>query len=148
MPWHIELKFGIRLSFSATEPKAQIHYCDHVLSFVRCSFVCQSLTFHIFHEPLNGIQRNLTGSNISTSSSKFVVFFLADRKKKMAALVSDWLRYCLLLLWNRWTASTKFDRKHDLHDIYQFCVFRVDQKKHGCPCLWFGETFLLLLWNC
>ena len=32
-----------------------------------------------------------------------VCVFRADRKNKMAALASDWLRYFLLLLWNRWT---------------------------------------------
>ena len=99
---------------------------------------------------LTGIQRNLTGSKILTSSTKFVFFgligktawppwpligwdifdfssetaeqnstkldrkqdlnvlylvcvLLADRKNKMAARVSDWLRHFWLLLWNRWT---------------------------------------------
>ena len=47
---------------------------------------------------LNGIQRNLMGSKISTSSTKFV-FFRADLKNKMAALASDWLRHFWLLLW-------------------------------------------------
>ena len=51
-------------------------------------------------KPLNGIQRNLTGSKISTSSTKFV-FFRADQKNKMADLASDWLRHFWLLLWNR-----------------------------------------------
>ena len=53
-------------------------------------------------KPLNGIQRNLTGSKISTSSTKFV-FFGVPRKNKLAALASDWLRQFWLLLWNRWT---------------------------------------------
>ena len=48
-------------------------------------------------KPLNGIQRNLTESKISTSSTKFV-FLGADQKNKMAALVSDWLRHFRLLL--------------------------------------------------
>ena len=52
-------------------------------------------------KPLNGFQRNLTGSNISTSPTKFCVF-CADRKNKMAALASDWLRHFQLLLWNHW----------------------------------------------
>ena len=101
-------------------------------------------------KPLNGFHWNLTGSKISTPSTKFVFFgpigktrwppwpligwdifdfssetaernstkldrkqdlkalyqvcvFLADRKNKMAALASDWLRHFRLLLWNRWT---------------------------------------------
>ena len=39
-------------------------------------------------KPLNRIQPNLTGSKISTSSTKFV-FLEADWKNKMAALASD-----------------------------------------------------------
>ena len=40
-----------KVIFSAPEPKAQVHYCDHVLSVVRpsvCLSVRPSLTFHIF----------------------------------------------------------------------------------------------------
>ena len=189
--------------FSAPEPKAQVHYCDHVLSVaVRPSSILRlSVDFSYFQlllwncwmefnetwqearsqcplpslcflgpsekqdgrpglwlaetfltsfKPLNGIQRNLTGSKISTSSTKFVfsgpirntrwppwpligrdIFdfssetaeqnlskhdrkqdlnvlyqvcvFPADRKNKIAALASDWLRHFRLLLWNHWT---------------------------------------------
>ena len=53
-------------------------------------------------KPLNRIQRNLTESKISTSSTKFV-FFGPIVKNKMAALASDWLRHFRLLIWNRWT---------------------------------------------
>ena len=108
--------------FSAPEPKAQVHYCDHALSVVRPSVVnfshyrlllwnhwtefnktwqearsqrpLSSLCFSGRSEkqdgrpglwlaetfstsplkPLNGIQQNLTGSKISTSSTKFVFF--------------------------------------------------------------------------
>ena len=102
----------------------------------------------------NGIQGNLTGSKISTSSTKFVFFgpigkarwpqwpligrdifdfssetternstkldrkqdlnvlyqvcvFWADRKNKITALASDWLRHFRLLLWNRWKEFNK-----------------------------------------
>ena len=41
-------------------------------------------------KPMNGIQQNLTGSKISTSSTKFV-FFRADRKKKQDDRPSLWL---------------------------------------------------------
>ena len=203
---------GLFSFFSAPEPKAQVHYCDHALSVVRRPSVCLSVCLSVrpssvvnfphfrlllwnrrtefnetWQEPrsqrplpslcflgrwekqdgrpglwlaetfstsslklLNGIQLNLTGSKISTSSTKFVFFgpigktrwppwpligwdifdffsetaernstkldrkqdlnvlyqvcvFRADRKNKMAALASDWLRHFLLLLWNRWT---------------------------------------------
>ena len=36
-----------------------------------------------------------------------VCVFRADRKNKMAALASDWLRHFRLLLWNRWTEFNK-----------------------------------------
>ena len=76
---------------------------------------------------LNRIQRNLTGSKISTSSTKFV-FFGAIRKTR-------WLPWPLIgwdifnfssetAEWN----STKLDRKEDLYVLYQVCVFRADWK--------------------
>ena len=34
---------------------------------------------------------------------QFCILFRADRKNKIAASASDWLRNCRLLLWNRWT---------------------------------------------
>ena len=52
-------------------------------------------------KPLKRIQRNLTGSKISTSSTKFV-FFESIGKNNMAALASDLLKNFRLLLWNRW----------------------------------------------
>ena len=98
--------------FSAPEPKAQVHYCDHVLSVVRRpSSVRPSVVVNFSQEGrsqrplpylcfsgrsekqdgrpglwlaetfstsplkrLNGIQRNLMGSKISASSTKFVFF--------------------------------------------------------------------------
>ena len=114
------------LVFSAPEPKAQVHYCDHALSVVRPSVRPSVINFSHFRlllwnrwtefnetwqearsqrplpslcfsgrsekqdgrpglwlaetfstsplKPLNGIQQNLTGSKISTSSTKFVFF--------------------------------------------------------------------------
>ena len=193
-----DLRSAKHAVFSAPEPKAQVHYCDHALSVVRPSVVnfshfqlllwnhwtefnetwqearyqrpLPSLCFSGRSEkqdgrpglwlaetfstsplkPLNGIQQNLIGSNISTFSTKFVFFgpiektrwppwpligwdifnfssetaernstklnrkqyfnvlyqvcvFRTNRKNKMAALASDWLRHFRLLLWNRWT---------------------------------------------
>ena len=93
-------------------------------------------------KPLNGIQRNLTGSKISTSSTKFM-FFLAHRKNKMAALASDWLRHFGLFLWNHWT---------EFNETWQEARFQRplpglwfsgrSEKQDGRPCLWLAETFL------
>ena len=41
---NMQISQGVACLFSSPEPKAQVHYCDHVLSVVRLS----SLTFHIF----------------------------------------------------------------------------------------------------
>ena len=79
-------------------------------------------------KPLNRIQRNLTGSKISTSFTKFV-FFGPIRKTRWP----PWP----LIGWDIFDFSsktvernlTKLDRKQDLKVLYQFCVFRADRKK-------------------
>ena len=124
---------------------------------------------------LNRIQQNLSGSKISTSSTKFVFFgpigktrwppwslicwdifdfssetaernstkltrkqdlnvlyqvcvFGADRKNKMAALTSDWLRYFWLLLWNCWTIFNEtWQEARSLRPLPSF-VLRADRK--------------------
>ena len=66
--------------FSAPEPKAQVHYCDHALSVVRpsvCLSVVRPLTFYTFD------------------------FFSETAGRN----------------------SKKLDRKQDLNDLYQVCVF-------------------------
>ena len=98
-------------------------------------------------KPLNGIQRNLIGSKISTSSTKFV-FFGPIRKTRWP----PWP----LIGWDIFdfsseTAeqnSTKFDRKQDLNVLYQVCVFRADPKnKMAALASDWLRHFRLLLWN-
>ena len=63
--------------FSAPEPKAQVHYCDHASSVGRrllFTFSTSSL------KPMNGIQQNLTGSKISTSFTKFVFWGQSEKQ--------------------------------------------------------------------
>ena len=130
----IEFKFGLFFSkeetfpwntqfFSASEPKAKVHYCDHALSVVR-----PSLTFHIFYFSSETTEQNSTKLDRKQEPNILyqVCVFRADRKNKMAALASDWLRHFRLLLWNRWT-ELKLDRKQDLNILYQVFVFRADQ---------------------
>ena len=75
--------------FFAPEPKAQVHYCDHVLSVV-----CRpsSLTFHIFDFSSETAEQNLTKlyRKVDLNVLYQVCVFRADRKNKMAALASDW----------------------------------------------------------
>ena len=140
-------------------------------------------------KPLNGIQRNLTGSKISTSSTKFVFFgpigktrwppwpligwdifdfssetaeqnstkfdrkqdlnvlyqvcvFRADRKNKMAALASDWLRHFRLLLWNRWTEFNEtWQEARSQRLLPSLCFSGRSEKQDGHPGLWLAETF-------
>ena len=140
-------------------------------------------------KPLNGIHRNLTGSKISTPSTKFVFFrpigktrwppwpligwdifdfssetdernskkldrkqdlkvlyqvcvFRADRKNKMAALVSDWLRHFRLLLWNHWTKFNEtWQEARSQHPLPSLCFSGRSEKQNGRPGLWLAETF-------
>ena len=82
--------------FSAPEPKAQVHYCDHALSVVRPL----SLTFHIFIFSSETNERNSTKLDRKQDLNVLyqVSVFRADQKNKMAALASDWLRHFRLLL--------------------------------------------------
>ena len=140
-------------------------------------------------KPLNGIKRNLTGSKISRSSTKFVFFglirrtrrppqpligwdildffsetaernstkpdkkedlnvlyqvcvFRADRKNKMAALASDWLRHFRLLLWNRWAEFNEtWQEARSQRLLPSLCFLGWSEKQDGRPSLWLAETF-------
>ena len=138
-------------------------------------------------KPLNGIQRNLTGSKISTSSTKFVFFgpigktrwppwpligwdifdfssetaegnstklvrkqdlnvlyqvcvFRADRRNKMAALASDWLRHFRLFLWYRWTEFNEtWQEARCQRPLPSLCFPGRSEKQDGHPGLWLAD---------
>ena len=140
-------------------------------------------------KPLNRIQQNLTGSKISTPSTKFVFFgpiqktrwppwpligsdifdfssetaernstkldtkqdlnalyqvcvFRANRKNKMAALASDWLRHYRLLLWIRWTEFNEtWQEARSQRPLPSLCFSGQSKKQDGRPGLWLAETF-------
>ena len=92
-------------------------------------------------KPLNGIQRNLTGSKISTPSTK-VVFFGLIGKNKMAALASDWLIHFRLLLWNRWTQFNEtWQKARSQSPLPSLCFSSRSEKQDGRPGLWLADTF-------
>ena len=75
--------------------------------------------------PLNRIQRNLTGSKISTPSTKFVFFVPIGKTKWPPWPLIGWD----IFYFSSETAeqnSTKLDRKQDLKALYQVCVFWAD----------------------
>ena len=140
-------------------------------------------------KPMNRIQRNLTGSKISMSSTKFVFFgpigktrwpplpligwgifdfsdetaeqnskklnrkqdlnvlyqvcvFRADRKNKMATLVSDSLRHFRLLPWNCWTEFNEtWQEARSQRPLPSLCFSGQSEKQDRRPGLWLVETF-------
>ena len=172
------------------------HHTFHVYFLVHLSRVdrrLSSLTFHIFDFFSETTDRN--SMKLQRKQDLNILYqlrvFQADQNNKMAALASDWLRHCRLLLWNRWkeiqrnlTASkismsstkfgffglmektrcppwplidwnifdlssetaernsTKLDRKQDLNVLYQvLCFLNRSEKQDGCPGLWLADTF-------
>ena len=140
---------GERL-FSAPEPKAQVHYCDHALSVVRrpsvrpSSVRRPSLTFHIFDFSSKTAERNSTKLDRKQDLNVLyqVCVFRADRKNKMAALASDWLRHFQLLRWNHWTEFNEtWQEARSQRPLPSLCFSGRSKKQDGRPGLWLAETF-------
>ena len=98
-------------------------------------------------KPLNRIQRNLTGSKITTSSTKFVFFGPIGKTRWPPLSLIGWD----IFDFSSETAernSTKLDRKQDYNVLYQVCVFRADRKNKMATLAsdWLRH-FRLLLWN-
>ena len=127
---------------------AQVHYCDYALSVVRPSSVRPSvrpsLTFHIFDFSSETTKQNSTKFDRKQDLNVLfrVCVFRADRKNKMAALASDWLRYFRLLLWNHWTEFNETWQKARSQRLLQsLCFSGRSEKQDGHPGLWLAETF-------
>ena len=98
-------------------------------------------------KPLNGIQRNLTGCKISTSSTKFVFFGLIGKTRWPPWSLIGWYIFNFSSETSKQN-STKLDRKQDIIVLYQVCVFRADREnKMACLASDWLRHFRLLLWN-
>ena len=78
-------------------------------------------------KPLIGIQRNLTGSKNSTSSTNFVFFGPIGKTRWPPWPLIGWDIFDFFFETTD-RNSTKLDRKQDLNVLYQVCVFRADRK--------------------
>ena len=98
-------------------------------------------------KPLNGIQRNLTGIKILTSSTKFVFFGSIGKTRWPPWPLIGWD----FIDFSSETAernSTKLERNQDLNVLYQVCVFRAGRKnKMAALASDWLRHFRLLLWN-
>ena len=98
-------------------------------------------------KPLNGIQWNLTGSKISTSSSQFVLFGPIEKTRWPPWPLIGWDIFDFFPETTE-RNSVKLDRKQDLNVLYQVCVFQVDWKnKMAALASDWLRHFRLLLWN-
>ena len=71
-----------------------------------------------------------------------VCVFRADRKNKMAALASDWLRHFRLLLWNCWTEFNEtWQQARSQCPLLSLCFSGWSEKQDGRPGHWLAETF-------
>ena len=82
--------------------------------------------------PLNRIQRNLTGSKISTSSTKFVFFRPIGKTRWPSWPLIGWDIFNFSTETTEHN-STKLDSKQDLNVLYQVYVFWADWKKKRWP---------------
>ena len=77
-----------------------------------------------------------------------VCVFRANRKNKMAALASDWLRHFWLLLWNRWTEFNKtWQEARSQHPLPSLCFSGRSENKMAAVASDWLRHFRLLLWN-
>ena len=113
---------------------------------MRCpsSVRLSSLTFHIFDFSSETTERNLTKlyRKVDLNVLYQVCVFRADRKNKMAALASDWLRHFWLLLWNRWTEFNEtWQEARSQCPLPSLCFSGWSEKQDDRPGLWLAETF-------
>ena len=119
-----------------------------VSSSVRPSSVVNFSYFRLFFQTA---ERNSTKLDRKQDLNVLylVCVFRADRKNKMAAPASDWLRHFRLLLWNRWTEFNETRQEARSQCPLPSLCFQPDMKNKTAALAsdWLRH-FQLLLWNC
>ena len=96
--------------------------------------------FRLPLKPLNEIQRNLTGSKISMSSTKFVFFGPIGKTRWLPRPLIGWDIFDFL--WNRWTKFNEtWQEARSQCPLPSLCFSGRSEKQDGCPGLWLAETF-------
>ena len=124
----------------------------HLSRRLKCTIVitcCPSsvrpwLTFHIFDFSSETTKQNSTKLDRKQELNILyqVCVFRVDRKNKMAAMASDWLRHFRLLLWNRWTEFNETWQEARPQCLLQsLCFLCRSEKQNGHPGVWLAETF-------
>ena len=118
------------------------------------SVIPPSLTFTFSTsslKPLNGIQRNLTGSKISISSTMcFLGWFEKQDGRPGLWLAEKFstssLKPLIGILWNRWLEFNKtWQEARSQCPLPSLCFSGRSEKQNGRPGLWFAESFLTSL---
>ena len=113
------------------------------LSSVRPSFVRRNFShFRLLLWNHNGIQRNLTGSKISTPSTKFVFFGQIGKTRWPPWTQIGWdIFRLLLLLWNRWREFNEtWQEARSRRPLPSLCFSGRPEKQDDRPGLWLAET--------
>ena len=129
------------LSFAI--PGFLVHLSDHIC-VVRCpsSVRPSSLTFHICDFSSETAKQNLTKLDRKQDLNVVYQVCVFDRKNKMAALASDWLRHFRLLLWNHWTEFNEtWQEARSQRPLPSLCFSGWSEKQDGRLGLWLAETF-------
>ena len=123
--------------------------CEFSIRHVQPCSTCEILNLHTFQTCFwceSGMKQAWSYENILYGYLNVlyqVCVFRADRKNKMAALASDWLRHFRLLLWNRWTEFNEtWQEARSQRPLPSLCFSCRLQKQDGRPGLWLTETFL------